>query len=257
MARPGGSREERSSSSTSRDRCPSRRTSRARVPFRIRRVSLRPLRDSGSHHRPADHLANALLQGPQGPEQVPAVHRGDVPGMEGFQRLQVVPVQQMAAVSLQPVQRLERPAEPVDQFVGGEVAEIPGRQRAEETQTDVGRAGPHGQLVAGRLLIVVGREPMGPVSDEDHRTSARSPGPDHAASWPGRRTLGGGPGELSGSGYSRQAISGLASHSSRKGAAAATAAGCAVHSDAATPSEKRLPAPILTRRGVSPADPLD
>ena len=121
-------------------------------------------------------LRQTLLQAPHGGEQVAAVNRGDVAGLQRQQSPQVVPIQQMPFVALQGTQGPHGPAEPLDHLVPVEIAEIIGRQDAEHPHPDVGRAGSPGELIPVRDLIVVGRQPGGLFADEFVEEAPGSPG---------------------------------------------------------------------------------
>ena len=62
-------------------------------------------------------LGHALLQSPQGTQQVAAVHRRDKAWLERRQSLDVVPVQQVAVVALHTVDRFHGVVERLDDLI--------------------------------------------------------------------------------------------------------------------------------------------
>ena len=97
--------------------------------------------------------------------QVAAVHRGDVPGLEGNQGPIVVPVVEVATVALHSLQRAQRPLEPLGRLHGADPPEVPSGHHREEVDAHVGGRGPVRQPGLGVLLEVVGREPARRLGD--------------------------------------------------------------------------------------------
>ena len=92
--------------------------------------------------------------------EVAAVDRGDVARLQRQERMRFVPVQQMAAMVLQPVDGVERIGQPHGELAQSDMAELPGRERGQEHHADVGRRGAPRDLLVRRLLVVVGRQPV-------------------------------------------------------------------------------------------------
>ena len=91
----------------------------------------------------------------QMPAQIAAVHRGNVHRQQRLGGLRVVPVQQMASVTTQPVQGGQRGIEPCQQLLGADPPELPGAGRAQQIKPDVGGRGSVRHHVVRRGLQVV------------------------------------------------------------------------------------------------------
>ena len=126
----------------------------------------KPREGLGVQHACLRQLAQPLFQRDQGTQQVAAVDAGDVARLQGGQGADIVPVQQVAAVKFQPADALQRAGEPFKELVQGQVAAVVGPQGAGQPETDVGRAGAHGEAVLMGHLVVVRGEPRGIGADE-------------------------------------------------------------------------------------------
>ena len=98
--------------------------------------------------------------------QVPAVHRGNVDGLQRLQGLRVVPVEKVAPVPFQPVHRVEGIGGALGELAGRDVPEIVGRQIRQQGKPDIGGRGAVRDARHRMLLIVVGRQPVVFGSDE-------------------------------------------------------------------------------------------
>ena len=105
-------------------------------------------------------LETALFEREQACGEVATVDRRDVARLERRQRARVVPVEEVSAVALEPLQGIEAAPEARGKLACADVAEVPGRERGEEHHADVGGRGPMGDLDVGLLLEVVGRQPL-------------------------------------------------------------------------------------------------
>ena len=83
-------------------------------------------------------FAAGLRNGEQQPGQVAAVHRGHISGRQDFQASGVVPVQQMAPMLGQALQRVERRLQAAGQLPGADPAELTGTACRQQVQADVG-----------------------------------------------------------------------------------------------------------------------
>jgi hypothetical protein len=91
----------------------------------------------------------------------------------------VVPVEEVAFVRFEPLERRECVVQPTNQHGGRQVAEIVCRQRREQRHPDVGRGRPPRQTWRTALLVVVWREPRVLLGD---KRLVVTPGlPRHAA----------------------------------------------------------------------------
>ena len=70
--------------------------------------------------------------------QIAAINHRHVSGVHWCQRACVVPIEEMPLVPLQARERFERPLRADQQLPDGTVAEIPGRQIAQDRHADVG-----------------------------------------------------------------------------------------------------------------------
>ena len=100
--------------------------------------------------------AQALGQREEGACEVAAVHRRDVPGVEGGQAPGIVPIQEMSFPSIEPLQGRHCPLDPIHQLGGADEAEVVCGEGRQQAQPDVGGRGPVGQHQTGRFLDVVG-----------------------------------------------------------------------------------------------------
>ena len=107
-----------------------------------------------------------LLQGPEGAEQIAAVHGGDVAGFERFQGLDIIPVEEMSLMAPQTADGRHGARELVGGLVEGQVAAIIGPQGTGQPEADIGRAGAHGQTPFIGYLKVVGRQPGSLLADK-------------------------------------------------------------------------------------------
>ena len=81
----------------------------------------------------------------------------------------------MPGVTFEASDRRQGAAEALDHLIGGQVAEVVGRQRAEQPHPDVGRAGAQRYVFAVRDLVVVGRQPGGLFVDEAGEVTPGAP----------------------------------------------------------------------------------
>ncbi len=100
-----------------------------------------PIEGVGSQQGAACQVTQTLVEGPQSSDEVSAVDRGDVLGPERLEGAQVVPIQQVPLITFELSQGVECLGEPFDRLIEGEIAEVAGRQRAEQPHSNVGRAG--------------------------------------------------------------------------------------------------------------------
>ena len=89
-------------------------------------------------------------------DEVAAVHGRDVAGRQRSQALGVVPVEQMAFVPLEALDRRERRVDPRRELVAADEAEVVSGERRQQPHADVRRRGPVGHPGLRRLLEVVG-----------------------------------------------------------------------------------------------------
>ena len=139
----------------------------------IERVGEAVPRRGANDGRGRDLLA-ALLERQQTSGEVPAVDRRHVARQQRLEVLRVVPVEQVALVVRQARDAVERPAHAQRQLARAEVAEVVGRERREEHQTDVRRRRAVGRLLVRLLLVVVDRQPL--IVGADERVE-EAPGP--------------------------------------------------------------------------------
>jgi hypothetical protein len=111
-------------------------------------------------------LSQTLGEADQRPDQIAAVDGRHVARRESFQGLRVVPVEQVAFVTLELRHRIEGPLGALHQFVGIDEAQIVRRQRREQAHADVGRRCPMGDPGLGDLLEIVRRQPVFRLSRE-------------------------------------------------------------------------------------------
>ena len=113
-----------------------------------------------------NQLVQSVLQGPEGTQQVSAVHGGHVAGFERDQGLNIVPVQQMALIALQFADRLHGMRQLFDDLIHRQIPEIMCGERAEHPEADVGWTGTHRQSVLRGDLVVVGWKPRRLLTDK-------------------------------------------------------------------------------------------
>jgi len=106
-------------------------------------------------------LLQPLLQCPESAQQIAAVNSGDVTRFERHQRPDIVPVEEMPFIALQTTDGCHGAGQLFDNLVNRQVAAVMGAQGAGHPETDVGRAGSHGQTVLMGNLIIVRRQPRG------------------------------------------------------------------------------------------------
>ena len=132
--------------------------------------------DGAVKDRGPEHFFETVLQRPQGPQEIPAVHGGNVAGLERGQGSNVVPVQQVTLEALQARDRPHGERKLLDDLVHGLVPEITRRENAQDPQADVGGAGAHRHFVPRGDLVVVRRQPRGLGAHEIVEIAPRSPG---------------------------------------------------------------------------------
>ena len=103
-------------------------------------------------------LAAGLGHRQQVAAEVAAVDTADIARQQCGTGLGVVPVQEVAAVALQRVERAQGGLQALQQVLGADPAETAGAGRAQQVQADVGGRGAVGQHLLRRGLQVVGRQ---------------------------------------------------------------------------------------------------
>jgi hypothetical protein len=98
----------------------------------------------------AGQIPAASLEDPQAGQQISAVHGRDVARRQRIQRVGFVPVEKMSFIAFQAIQRGHRPGAAIQEIADGEIAEIRGRQRRGQPQSDIGRGGSLGDFHAQR-----------------------------------------------------------------------------------------------------------
>ncbi|KFB71345.1 MAG: hypothetical protein AW09_003508 [Candidatus Accumulibacter phosphatis] len=143
---------------------PERRHRRRRGTFRRRHQNPEGVAETVEQPRPqypvVGQRQQTRAQGQQVAGQVAAVHRRNVQGGQRLQRLRVVPVVEVAAMSLQRVQGAQGIGRALEQLAGREIAEVVGRKIRQQRHADVGRRGPMGDRGDAIFLVVVRRQPM-------------------------------------------------------------------------------------------------
>ncbi len=109
----------------------------------------------------------------QVPGQISAVHRGDVPRGKGLERLHIVPVEKMAAVSFHFFQDAQGISGPPHQVPGREVAEVVGAEVRQEREPDIGGGSHAGRARFGFFLVIVRGEPVAIGGDERFKKAPR------------------------------------------------------------------------------------
>src|SRR5438067_8929737 len=100
-------------------------------------------------------LQQALLEGKQTAQQIAAVDRGNVAGLQRLQRPRVVPVVEVALEALQFFEGNEGLLQATEEGAQAEIAEVVRRQGREEQQSLIRRRGAVGDLAPGLFLKVV------------------------------------------------------------------------------------------------------
>ncbi len=90
--------------------------------------------------------------------QVAAVDGGQVGRRQHRQRLRVVPVEEVAAVAGQSVQRVQRRTDALQHLLAADETEAPRAQHRQQVHADVGRRGSRGRLRMRQPLVVVRRQ---------------------------------------------------------------------------------------------------
>ena len=105
---------------------------------------------------PGRQFQAGLGHGQQVAAEVAAVHGGHIHRQQSCAGLRVVPVQEVAPVTLHRGQRGQRGLQARDQLFGAYPPERPGAGRAQQVQADIGRRGAVRHHVVRRHLQVVG-----------------------------------------------------------------------------------------------------
>ncbi len=111
-------------------------------------------------------LLESTRQGHERRHEVAAVHGRDVARPQRGERRRVVPVEQMPLVPLEPLAGVEGVRGAFDQLAGRDEAEVARGEGREQTHADVGGRRAAREVLAGRLLEVVGRQPVIVGTDE-------------------------------------------------------------------------------------------
>ncbi|MNS38645.1 hypothetical protein D3C72_709020 [compost metagenome] len=111
-------------------------------------------------NRRVRQLQQSGAQGQQMACQVAAVHRRDIQRVQGFERLRVVPVVEVAQVAFQLPHGGQRGLRAVKQPAGLQIAEIVGGQVGQQGQPQVGGRGAMRGGGRGQVLDVVGNQPV-------------------------------------------------------------------------------------------------
>ncbi len=111
-------------------------------------------------YRRVHQCEQALAQRKEVPGQVAAVHGGDIARRQRRQGFGVVPVQEVAAMARQLVQRAERQCGAFGDRALLQIAEVPCRQIGQQGQPDVGRRGAPRHHQCRMFLDVVRRQPV-------------------------------------------------------------------------------------------------
>ena len=143
--------------SASTEREPPRPGRAERLAEQVERVAER-VEQPPVDQRRRDDLAQPCAERDQVAGQVAAVDGRDVARLGAGRACRCRTSLEVAAVALQPLQRVERLLEPVGQLAERQVAEVARRQRGEQVEPDVGRRGALGDDPARVLLEVVGRQ---------------------------------------------------------------------------------------------------
>ncbi len=125
-----------------------------------RRLRRRSRRGADVSRRLIGNRQAGLPEGDQVAGQVAAVHRGDVRGLEHAQIAEVVPVVEVPAEALEPVERSHRELEAAHHVLDGDEPQIVGAHGGEQLEPDVGGGRPHRHDGRGIDLDVIGREPV-------------------------------------------------------------------------------------------------
>ena len=90
---------------------------------------LEPLPCTRAEGRPGGELPAAFLHREEAHPEVPAVDGGDVAGLERLEGTGVVPVQEVTAVALEALERIEAVAQPGREIGQAQISEVPGAER--------------------------------------------------------------------------------------------------------------------------------
>ena len=116
------------------------------------------------HPRGRDGRIHQFLEAPgehqQAADQIAAIHGGDISRQERCERVDVVPVEKVATMSFEAADRVERPADAVDEPRDGAPSEVAGGQIREQGHRDVRGAGAGGDDRLAVHLHVVWRQPV-------------------------------------------------------------------------------------------------
>ena len=107
---------------------------------------------------PTHPVEGGLAQGDEVPGEVAGVDGGDVRRGQRVEGPGVVPVEQVALVLLQPVDRVQRPLDPRDRLLGADPAVVGRRDADQHVEPDVRRRRAVRDDRGGLLLEVVGRQ---------------------------------------------------------------------------------------------------
>jgi len=89
--------------------------------------------------------------------QIAAVDGRDIARFEWGQSARVVPVEEMAKPTFEPVQRIQRLAHPHRKFLGTDMSEAPGSEGREHHHADIGGRSAVRGCLDRLFLVVVGR----------------------------------------------------------------------------------------------------
>ena len=125
---------------------------------------------------PIEQLQQTTAEHQQIPDQIATVHHGDVLWRQRLEGMRVIPVEEVAAVTIQASQSAKGLLGSVEQATNTAIPEVVSGQVRQEGHPDVGRARARGDGWGRLLLKIVGRQPILFGADKGLEEPPRPPG---------------------------------------------------------------------------------